>query len=146
MGARSQRSNHARDPVGQIVVRARCVVDAVAATSCSTTLEANDPREESRVVKQVNHSRIDRGQQVPSILSILRTAAYLRARGQCGSLLMCFDIIAPLAMAGRSQQTSLIAVVWAVFLPLLSRLWLWSGLLETRAKIEVQVWVSLGCA
>jgi hypothetical protein len=137
-------------------VRGRCC----AATSCGTTLEANDLREESSVVEQIDHSRIDGGQEVPSILSLLRTAAYLRARGQCGSLLMCFDIIASVSnpvSTGEVPQVvpslrvsagaiMLIAVVWAVCLPLLSRLWFWSGPLETRPKIEVQVWVSLGCA
>ena len=79
MRARSQRSNHACYAVGQIVVRARCVVDTVASTSCSTTLKINGLCEQSLVVEQIDHPRIDGGQQVPSILSILRTAAYLRA-------------------------------------------------------------------
>jgi hypothetical protein len=67
---------------------------------------------------------------------------------------MCVDIIASVSdpvSTGEGTQVvpslrvsagaiMLIAVVWAVFLPLLSRLWLWSGLLEIRPKIEVQVW------
>ena len=45
MRARSQRSNHAGHGIGDIVVRARCVVNTVAAASCSTVLQANDLRE-----------------------------------------------------------------------------------------------------
>jgi hypothetical protein len=40
--ARSQSSNHTGHGIGDIVVRTRCVVNAVAATSCSTTLKANE--------------------------------------------------------------------------------------------------------
>jgi hypothetical protein len=62
--ARRQRGDHARRSIHDVIMRARCVVDAVAATSCSTTLEANDLRKQSRVFEQIDHSRVNLRQQV----------------------------------------------------------------------------------
>jgi hypothetical protein len=40
--ARSQRNDDTGHGVGDVIARARCVVDAVAAASCSTTLERDN--------------------------------------------------------------------------------------------------------
>jgi hypothetical protein len=61
--AGGQRRDHTRRSIGHVIMRAWCVVDAVAAASCSTTLDANDLSQQPRVFEQVDHSRIDGGQQ-----------------------------------------------------------------------------------